>query len=384
MAEIFSYSTHFSATYDAWGNQTISTNAIGISRGFPIAIGSGHEHWPQFGLIDMNGRFYDPLLGRFLSPDPYVQMPENPQNFNRYSYCLNNPLKYTDPSGEWILTWAISKCSFSVGVNFAPYPFGFGINIDWSNGLSLGVYGEFGERAGGNGLGAGIYADQGFSYNFKHHEWSTSTSEGTYASLLCFTVGGSFSQTYNFSNNAFSNDWSISAGLGFGNNNSNVGYGIGLSYGSNGWDIGVNGNYVHDNSNHTVASAIVLEPDGNVKDMLHGVNDYNSLTDNAKSEYKTIVDDNPNIVVDDYSVELNLKKKYSSINTIGFDESLKHSNGLGKNSYYFINETSGMLTVPKTVTIFYNRTVGLISPFAKGLYRHHFSYRRTHYNRKPF
>ncbi len=45
---------------------------------------------------------YDPLLGRFLSPDPYVQAPTDPQNFNRYSYCLNNLLKYTDPDGEII------------------------------------------------------------------------------------------------------------------------------------------------------------------------------------------------------------------------------------------------------------------------------------------
>jgi hypothetical protein len=48
----------------------------------------------------MNGRVYDPMIGRFLSPDPYVQAPESSQNFNRYSYCLNNPLIYTDPSGE--------------------------------------------------------------------------------------------------------------------------------------------------------------------------------------------------------------------------------------------------------------------------------------------
>ena len=86
--------TKFSAAYDAWGNQTVSTNAIGLTRGY-----TGHEHWPQFGLIDMNGRFYDPLIGRFLSPDPFIQSPDNPQNFNRYSYCLNNPLKYVDPSG---------------------------------------------------------------------------------------------------------------------------------------------------------------------------------------------------------------------------------------------------------------------------------------------
>jgi len=50
----------------------------------------------------MNGRIYDLRLGRFLSPDPYVQAPYNSQNYNRYSYCLNNPLKYTDPDGEWI------------------------------------------------------------------------------------------------------------------------------------------------------------------------------------------------------------------------------------------------------------------------------------------
>jgi len=47
----------------------------------------------------MNGRVYDPWLGRFLSPDPFVQSPGNSQSYNRYSYCLNNPLKYIDPSG---------------------------------------------------------------------------------------------------------------------------------------------------------------------------------------------------------------------------------------------------------------------------------------------
>ncbi len=49
----------------------------------------------------MNGRLYDPVLGRFFSPDNYVQLPDNSQSFNRYSYCLNNPLKYTDPTGEF-------------------------------------------------------------------------------------------------------------------------------------------------------------------------------------------------------------------------------------------------------------------------------------------
>lgn len=47
----------------------------------------------------MNGRIYDPRLGRMLSPDPVTQAPENGQNYNRYTYVFNNPLKYTDPSG---------------------------------------------------------------------------------------------------------------------------------------------------------------------------------------------------------------------------------------------------------------------------------------------
>lgn len=61
---------------------------------------TGHEHLDEFGLINMNGRCYDPALGRMLSPDNFVQDPSNSQNFNRYSYVLNNPLKYVDPSGE--------------------------------------------------------------------------------------------------------------------------------------------------------------------------------------------------------------------------------------------------------------------------------------------
>ena len=48
-----------------------------------------------------NGRLYDPIIARFLSPDNNVQMPDYTQNLNRYSYCINNPLKYTDPNGEW-------------------------------------------------------------------------------------------------------------------------------------------------------------------------------------------------------------------------------------------------------------------------------------------
>jgi RHS repeat-associated protein len=92
--------------YDAWGKR-IYTDEPGFNndltyqdlcRGY-----TGHEHLHEFGLINMNGRVYDPLLGRFLSPDNYVQLPFFTQNYNRFAYCLNNPLIYTDPSGQSIV-----------------------------------------------------------------------------------------------------------------------------------------------------------------------------------------------------------------------------------------------------------------------------------------
>ena len=91
--------TVFDAGYDAWGKQEVTKNDIGFFRGY-----GGHEMLAQYRLVNMDGRMYDYVLGRFLSPDNYVQEPGNSQCFNRYTYCLNNPLKYNDPNGEvwWI------------------------------------------------------------------------------------------------------------------------------------------------------------------------------------------------------------------------------------------------------------------------------------------
>jgi hypothetical protein len=50
----------------------------------------------------LNGRVYDPELGRFLSADPFVQDPSNLQSLNVYSYVQNNPLSFTDPSGFFL------------------------------------------------------------------------------------------------------------------------------------------------------------------------------------------------------------------------------------------------------------------------------------------
>jgi RHS repeat-associated protein len=105
-------------SYDAWGRRrkasdwtdyNVTLDALGANSSQLFTRGyTGHEHIDDYGLINMNGRVYDPRLGRILSPDNVVQAPDNTQSYNRYSYCLNNPLKYADPSG-----WSIM-----VGVNY--------------------------------------------------------------------------------------------------------------------------------------------------------------------------------------------------------------------------------------------------------------------------
>ena len=59
-----------------------------------------HEHYDEFDLINMNGRLYDPILGRMLSPDVVIQDEQSSQAYNRYSYCFNNPVMFSDPDGE--------------------------------------------------------------------------------------------------------------------------------------------------------------------------------------------------------------------------------------------------------------------------------------------
>ena len=110
------YDDYNEIRYDVWGNRTVQESFLDevIDRGY-----TGHEHLDQLGLIDMKGRMYDPRLGRFLSPDPFVQAPTDPQNYNRYSYCLNNPLKYTDPSGNVFWESALIGAIFSANLNVA-------------------------------------------------------------------------------------------------------------------------------------------------------------------------------------------------------------------------------------------------------------------------
>lgn len=130
--------------FDAWGNCE-HANCLMFDRGF-----TGHEHIKGTGLINMNGRLYDPVTSSMLSPDNNIQMPDFTQNFNRYAYCLNNPLIYTDPDGnsfmEAALIFYLVYCT-DLGYEFQKYSQALALHIDLhlsSQQIGLGFDASFG------------------------------------------------------------------------------------------------------------------------------------------------------------------------------------------------------------------------------------------------
>jgi RHS repeat-associated protein len=88
-------------SYDAFGaKRAPSWGSSGAPWAAKTTVGfTSHESEDDFGLVNMKGRIYDPRLGRFLTTDPLVSHPRFSQSWNPYSYVLNNPLKFIDPSG---------------------------------------------------------------------------------------------------------------------------------------------------------------------------------------------------------------------------------------------------------------------------------------------
>ena len=93
----------------------------------------------------MNGRLYDPRLHRFLQPDNNLQEPYNTQNYNRYGYVLNNPLKYTDPTGEF--TWSDFVAGVAIVVGVGLLIASAGVLSPWSAGLIGSGVAHFGATA---------------------------------------------------------------------------------------------------------------------------------------------------------------------------------------------------------------------------------------------
>lgn len=88
--------------FDAWGKRIDPASGATITGATAASFRRGytdHEQLDDLGLVHMNGRVYDLVLGRFLSADPNIDGASDAQGFNRYSYVGNNPMNATDPSG---------------------------------------------------------------------------------------------------------------------------------------------------------------------------------------------------------------------------------------------------------------------------------------------
>lgn len=95
VAERLSYDAQGKRRFPSGSDDTAGTlTGVTTDRGY-----TSHEHLDEIGLIHMNGRIYDPRIGRFASADPSIPYPDDPQSWNRFGYARNNPLRYLDPSG---------------------------------------------------------------------------------------------------------------------------------------------------------------------------------------------------------------------------------------------------------------------------------------------
>jgi RHS repeat-associated protein len=92
---------------------------------------TGQQEMAGLGIYNFGARFYSPKLGKFLSPDSIIPNTAKPQAFNRYSYALNNPVRYNDPTGHWVET--------ALDIAFIGYDiYDIAHNgLNWTNGLSL-------------------------------------------------------------------------------------------------------------------------------------------------------------------------------------------------------------------------------------------------------
>ncbi len=174
-------------SYDAWGRRrdpgtwaylpTLASAGALDPHGF-----TGHEHIDLLEMVNMDGRIYDPVLGRFLSPDPLVQAPDFTQSLNRYAYCLNNPLSLTDPSGySWFSRNWKSLLASVVGIAAAVFTGGT------SAGLTVAIVAGAAGGAAGAMVGA-ILNGQNFGQILK------STFQGALfgamSGALNFSIGG--------------------------------------------------------------------------------------------------------------------------------------------------------------------------------------------------
>ncbi|HLP04355.1 MAG TPA: RHS repeat-associated core domain-containing protein [Paludibacter sp.] len=143
---------------DNWAEKDSRTSWL-VNRGY-----TGHEHLDAFGIINMNGRVYDPLTAMFFSPDPVLDA-NNWLSYNRYTYCFGNPFKYVDPDGEiaWFVPVIIGAVigAYSGGVianngEYNPTKWDYSSGKTWGYMLGGAIVGGISGYAGWAIAGSGI------------------------------------------------------------------------------------------------------------------------------------------------------------------------------------------------------------------------------------
>ena len=171
---------------DHLGSSSVVTNEAGESVQQlsytpygSIFSNTGTEDFPQkftgqifdaeTGLYFYNARYYDPHLGRFTQPDPFVQIPDVPQTLNRYSYVRNSPVNYVDPSGHFFFNFfgfGIEIGNGRYGISFA----GFTLRYDAHQNELF-----FGYQIGLGSQNSGVF-EAGVYYNFNRQQLGTSST----------------------------------------------------------------------------------------------------------------------------------------------------------------------------------------------------------------
>ena len=180
---------------------------------FTDKLFTGQREMAGLGIYHYGARFYSPKLGRFLSPDTIVQNFANPQTLNRFSYVINNPLRYTDPTGHVIPCEEGDVCQHP---DPSPAPGGGGSGGGGGNGggspedncnnnpdCLFGDSVPAGWSTGVYCITSGCYFDGGPDISWTLEDWPTITvavaTAGCFVSGLCVSIvsTGTYSIYYN-------------------------------------------------------------------------------------------------------------------------------------------------------------------------------------------
>ena len=216
--------------YDAWGTMYITLDTEGVGSLNPFRY-RGYYMVSCIGLYYLTTRFYDYTTGRFLNADvPSVGIESGfniPEGCNLYSYCLNNPISYVDPTGHFPILSLILGLTALIGMGLTIGGVASDNNIMTAIGLTMiavpalisggmaiaagvggatltGIVGGVTVLAG---LGTGLFASAEYQEAFTGNNWilNTGMSEGWYNGLMLATASlatlGTFASSFSYSFN---------------------------------------------------------------------------------------------------------------------------------------------------------------------------------------